>query len=65
VPADVMKLSGESGTIEVHKRANLVVLDGDPLTDIHNIRTGRWVVTDGRIFDMVALRKSVGFVKPH
>lgn len=64
VPAEVMKLTRESGTIEVSKRADLVVLDADPLADIHNIRSGRWVVTRGVMFDMAALRKSVGFLKP-
>jgi imidazolonepropionase-like amidohydrolase len=59
VPAQVMGLAGESGTIEVGKRADLVVLDGDPLLDIHNIRTGRWVVARGRMFDMAMLRRSV------
>ncbi|HUQ80078.1 MAG TPA: amidohydrolase family protein [Gemmatimonadaceae bacterium] len=61
VPADVMGLSAEVGTIEPGKRADLVVLDSDPLADIHNVRTGRWVVTGGRMFEMVALRRAVHF----
>lgn len=61
VPAEVMGLSAEVGTIEPGKRADLVVLDADPLTDIHNVRTGRWVVTGGRVFEMVALRRAVHF----
>ena len=65
VPAEVMKLSNESGTIEVQKRADLVVLDADPLADSHNIRSGRWVDARGVNLDMAALRKSVGFEKPH
>ena len=36
IPAGVMGLSREVGTIEVGKRADLVVLDADPLADIHN-----------------------------
>jgi imidazolonepropionase-like amidohydrolase len=61
IPADVMGLGGDTGTIEVGKRADLVVLDADPLADIHNLRTGRWVVADGRMLDMRALRRSVHF----
>jgi imidazolonepropionase-like amidohydrolase len=63
VPAEVMGLSGDVGTIEVGKRADLVVLDGDPLADIHNVRTGRWVVVGGRMFDMTALRRAVQFAR--
>lgn len=61
VPADVMGLSADVGTIESGKRADLVVLDADPLTDIRNVRAGRWVVVDGRMFDMSALRRAVHF----
>jgi imidazolonepropionase-like amidohydrolase len=61
VPADVMGLSGEVGTIEAGKRADLVVLDRDPLSDIHNLRTGHWVVAGGRMFDMTMLRRAVHF----
>jgi imidazolonepropionase-like amidohydrolase len=61
VPAAVMGLSRDVGTIEAGKRADLVVLDGDPLSDIHNVRTGRWVIVGGRMFDMSALRRTVQF----
>jgi imidazolonepropionase-like amidohydrolase len=63
VPAQVMGLATESGTIETGKRADLLVLDANPLADIHNIRSGRWVVANGRMFDMAQLRRSVHFAK--
>jgi hypothetical protein len=40
----------ELGTIAVGKRANLYLVDGDPLTDIHAIRKGRLAVKDGALF---------------
>jgi imidazolonepropionase-like amidohydrolase len=61
VPAEVMGLSSESGTIAIGKRADLVVLDADPLVDIHNLRKGRWVVVGGVMLDMVNLRRAVHF----
>ena len=61
VPAEAMGLSAETGTIEAGKRADLVVLDADPLLDIHKLRTGRWVVAAGRMLDMARLRRAVHF----
>jgi imidazolonepropionase-like amidohydrolase len=43
------------GTVAVGKRADLVVLDGNPLTDIANIRRIRAVVLGGRLLDRTAL----------
>lgn len=64
VPSEVMNMSHDVGTLAVGKRADLVVLDADPLADIRNLRTGRWVVRDGRLWDMVALRRLVHFRAP-
>lgn len=61
VPARVMKLDAEVGTIEAGKRADLVVLDANPLDNISNIRKVRFVVTQGRTFDCAKLWESVGF----
>ena len=62
VGARVMKVDAESGTLEVGKRADLDVLDANPLDDIHNIRTVRIVLANGTLFDPKPLWKSVGFV---
>jgi len=61
IPAEVMGMSDEVGTLAMGKRADLLVLEANPLTDIHNIRTGRWVVAGGRMFELTALRRAVGF----
>jgi imidazolonepropionase-like amidohydrolase len=39
------------GTIEAGKYADLLLLDADPLADIHNIRKLSLVMTGGRIVD--------------
>jgi imidazolonepropionase-like amidohydrolase len=61
VPAESMGAAKESGTIEVGKRADLLVLDADPLADIKNIRKLRWVVANGRLMDPAKLWAAAGF----
>ena len=61
VPARVMKLDQEVGTIESGKRADLLIVDANPLDNISNIRKDRFVVTQGRLFDCAKLWESVGF----
>jgi imidazolonepropionase-like amidohydrolase len=61
VPARVMKLDRDAGTIEPRKRADLLLVQGRPdvtISDIHNTRT---VITAGRMFNCGELWKSVGF----
>jgi len=61
VPARAMKLDHELGTIEKGKRADLAILDANPLERIQNIRGVRWTVTGGRMLEAAALWKSVRF----
>jgi imidazolonepropionase-like amidohydrolase len=61
VPARAMKLDAELGTIERGKRADMVVLNANPLERIRNIRTVRWTIVNGRVYDAPALWKSVRF----
>jgi imidazolonepropionase-like amidohydrolase len=60
-PARVMKLENEVGTIEVGKRADVIVLDANPIENIGNIRKVKLVVSQGRLFDCATLWQSVGF----
>jgi len=61
VPAQVMGMASEVGTIEAGKRADLVLLDANPLDDIHNIRTVHYVVANGVLYPTDKLWESVGF----
>lgn len=61
VPARVMKVDAETGTIEAGKRADLDVLDGNPLDDIHNIRSVRMVVANGVLYQSGTLWHTAGF----
>lgn len=48
VPARYLRQSSESGTIEVGKRADMVLLTGNPLNDISNTRKIAGVMVRGR-----------------
>jgi hypothetical protein len=61
VPARVMKQDAESGTIEPGKRADLILVDGNPLENIHNLRNVKTVITGGVAYNCAELWQSVGF----
>jgi imidazolonepropionase-like amidohydrolase len=61
VSARAMGLDRDTGTVEVGKRADLILVNGDPLKDISVLRRVTRVVTAGRMYDTAALWKSVGF----
>jgi len=46
-PARMLGLDAEIGTVEVGKRADLVVVRGDPLADPRALRDVMWTVRDG------------------
>jgi hypothetical protein len=61
VPARAMKVERDSGSIEVGKRADLDVLDANPLDNIRNLRSVRSVLASGVLYDPKPLWESVGF----
>jgi imidazolonepropionase-like amidohydrolase len=61
VPARVMNMDRESGSIETGKRADFDILDANPLENIHNIRSVRSVVANGVLYESAPLWESVGF----
>ena len=63
VPAQVMKMDKQRGSIQPGKQADLIIVDGDPLKDIRNIRNVWMVIKEGQQYDPVVLHKMVGFKK--
>jgi imidazolonepropionase-like amidohydrolase len=56
--ARALGMSDRLGTLEVGKWADLVVVRGNPLTDIRNTRNVEWVMTRGDLHRAAALRDS-------
>ncbi|HKW13362.1 MAG TPA: amidohydrolase family protein [Candidatus Krumholzibacteria bacterium] len=54
-PAIFMNATDSLGTVEKGKRADLVLLDANPLTDIHNTQKVNAVVLNGKLYDRAAL----------
>jgi imidazolonepropionase-like amidohydrolase len=46
-PAEMLGIAGDVGTVEVGKRADLVVVRGDPLDDLRALRRVAWTIHDG------------------
>lgn len=61
VSARAMGLDRDTGTVETGKRADLILIDGDPLQDIRALRNVTRVITNGRMYDAAALWRSIGF----
>ena len=53
--ARILGAEAELGTIAVGKRADLVILDADPVADIRNTRRIWQVVKDGKVVDRAAI----------
>ena len=55
-PARSLGIDALNGTVAAGKRADLVLLDADPLLDVRNTRRIHAVMVDGRLFRTVDLR---------
>jgi imidazolonepropionase-like amidohydrolase len=62
-PAEFLGMREHLGTVEAGKRAELVLLDGDPLMDISNTQRIHAVVSRGRLYRRPALDKMLEFAE--
>jgi hypothetical protein len=58
--ASVARLADDVGTVAAGKRADLVLVDGNPAARISDVRKVSLVVKNGAVFDPAALLKSIG-----
>jgi imidazolonepropionase-like amidohydrolase len=55
IPAEFMGIADSVGTVQAGRVADLVLLDGDPLTDIRNTSRINAVFLAGRVFDRATI----------
>jgi imidazolonepropionase-like amidohydrolase len=56
-----LKVEDRTGSIDVGKTADLVLVEGDPSKRIGDLRQNRVVMLEGRLMDADALRTAAGF----
>lgn len=62
IPARVMGMDAQTGSLEVGKEADIAILDKNPLEDISNLRTVSAVMTNGNYYQSDALWKEADFL---
>lgn len=61
VPAEVLGMSKDVGTLEVGKRADLIVLDRNPLDNLRNLYTTTMVMKGGRLYRTADIKRAIGY----
>jgi imidazolonepropionase-like amidohydrolase len=61
VAARALGVESQSGSLEKGKRGDVLLLDADPLADIHNTRKVFRTIAAGAVYTPATLWQSVGF----
>lgn len=61
VPATVMKMETMTGSVIPGKKADIIIVNGNPLENIRDIRNVQTVIKDGDIYDPSKLHVIAGF----
>lgn len=64
IPARIVGADGRTGSIAVGKEADMVLVDGDPSTELGALRRVATVVSDGYVMDAAELRTAAGYSGP-
>lgn len=59
-PARVLGVEKDRGTITAGKLADMILVDGDPLADMSDIRRVHRTIKGGRVYDPAALEQAMG-----
>jgi len=61
ISAEIAGKDKELGSIEAGKKANLILVEGDPVKNISDIRKVEFTFKNGNLYDSKALYQSYGF----
>jgi imidazolonepropionase-like amidohydrolase len=60
-PARVMRLEQRTGSVEAGKQADLIIIDGNPLQQIQDLRRVQLVIKDGQVYQPAQMRGLADF----
>jgi imidazolonepropionase-like amidohydrolase len=59
--ARALKMDDRAGSLDVGKPADVVIIDGDPLRQMRDIRRVQLVVKNGQVYEPTQMRKLADF----